>query len=699
MPPDTNNKDSSSDMVFIDTGIKRLNSILTRKDDEGIAIPREIGKPSSTLVIKGSVGTGKSILASLIANNIHWKEVKIDNFITRVPFCIYFSFAQPANGILRYIEDVLTFGKNRRVDNENLKNTRPLIISPRDLGALVGANGLAVLRRNLIDLLSPFAYLQTLEPKKEADVANRAKKFVDVLNNSGDWDIPEKVFQKSVSVSGSLTDSEQERFELLPVVFVDPINVFLHFQDSRVVVSEIFGTFRRWGVPLVVLLEDAGEKADEAHRQLTSDIEFEADVLLHLADTGTKHKHRTIEVVKNRNAQPIHGLQTYRIENPEHSLWNVLNENDRTKHEGFIIFRSIHWFLSRSRDRKGAERKAGSTGIARLDHALTSKGDTEPPLPEDAFVLVRGEKGGHKLSVAFNILVAGLWTGDPERKHPENRKHTMLLSLGEETSIDISRIGLACSCTMISKNGERNQNANHIRWGTPPPDEENLKGEVGPKVIIHEWTYEDEEMSETKPLIEVTLKPGHLSPDEFLWIIETLLDRYKPKRVLLENTAHLYMRFPELHDQQMLFPALSSLTRSRNIMLIVTHVSGDGSVKELAYGLAACADYIVNVDGLNEEESSKMNENFIKEIDNILCKCIQIASKQPGHTWARMTVNNIRGKNYLQERLGVTVMQCSEFEGSKCHRRRPLIEKATSGSKASPEKSSSVNTLLVFSEK
>ncbi len=67
-------------------------------------------------------------------------------------------------------------------------------------------------------------------------------------------------------------------------------------------------------------------------------------------------------------------------------------------------------------------------------------------LPPDAFILVHGKKGGHKLSVAFNILVAGLW--DRRKASAENNEivmsnSVMLLSMGEETRIQVNRIALA----------------------------------------------------------------------------------------------------------------------------------------------------------------------------------------------------------------------------------------------------------------
>jgi len=643
---------------FLDTGIEELNALLTRNKEAGIALPKIEGTASSAIVIKGEIGTGKSVLASILASNLHYR--KSNGFLL---FSVYFSFTQPSSGLYNYINDILDRppptkpNSNKDTSQNSIKSSPPrpypLIVSPKTARRISETDGVAVLHRCLVDNLAllrtpPFA---SASASQEGDIWKRLREYTENFNRSGEWVIGAKVedIAPEYLMTSNLSQKADQPVRILPVVFVDPINFFFDYRDSRMTISELFATFRVLKWPLIATLEDVEIAANEPYCQLASYVEFESDAVLELAIRATPYVRRTIEVKKSRNSQPIYGPQAYRIDSRKHSLSNIPSSWQGEKHPGFLIFRSIHWYLSRSRKRYSSEERYYS-GMHHFDDILTvgMEPGMEPPLalPPDAFILVRGKKGGHKLSVAFNLLVAGLWDVRRKEEDIKESESTMLLSLGEETSIDVSNIALAWSGT----GANTKDNANNIQKIERTKDslsrDKDEAQEVGEKVIINEWFWKplDAEVKLTK-LIEVTFKPGYLSPEEFLWVVESLAEEYQPSRLLVENTAHLRMRFPELHKETMLFPALSSLTHSKQIMLIVTDVLGDGSDEELSYGLAACADYIVHLEQIQE----------IKEYADTLEKGMPGRTYRKEQTWFRMLVSNIRGKNYFRVPYAVTV--------------------------------------------
>ena len=655
---------------FLDTGIRELNALLTRNEKFGIPLPTKNGFSSSTTVIRGATGKGKSVLSSIIANNLHLTHPKMspslelskkpkENIEKESDYCnfsIYFSFNQPSKSIYYYIDEIV-----RSKDNNHEEKPYPLILSPVNHKQFSDKDGVAVLRRFLLKSLE-FAIPKIFDNRNEnKSISENISIWLETLNSYGWWECGLSDFYKTapkdVNMLNKIDVHQCKR--LIPIVFVDPINFFFHYQDSRQAISELFASFRSLKIPLVVTLEDACIPENFAVWQLARNAEFESDLILELNERNIAHKRNVIEIRKNRNSQPIFGQQMYRIEKKHHSLYNIPHIWQK-KHPGILIFRSIHCHMSSSRSRSIPEKRYKS-GIKEIDDILlkgikNKEHKKEALLPPDAFILVRGEKGGHKLSLAFNLLIGGLrYQREKETKMVKKNKqitiepsenNAILLSLGEETSINIPYIALT---KILSHEGSKLEREEETEDDIKSGD----NWSAGNKVMIHKWRFKKKEIQDNYPvtgkLIELNFKPGHLSPEEFLWIVESACSEYKPSRILIENTAHLRMRFPELYAEEMLFPALSSFTHKNHIMLIVTDVMGAGSDEILSYGLAACADYICN---LNSLDRITINP-YIKMVDG------KKTANRPGagEIWSELVFNNIRGKNYLRPAYGVTVLK------------------------------------------
>lgn len=693
---------------YFDTKIKELNELLTRNPQEGLAIPGIGQVKSSNLIVRGSAGTGKSILCSFLAYNLH-------NQLTRteadgkeelvLPFVFYFSFAQPAQGLRTYIDHILCPPKTAT-------KPYPVIMSPRSIRGKQEAGGIESLRRHLLDSLVAIDSAHLHNSATWEEIKKRLEQCLSDLWKSEEWtfasmDSEKKLYEtikpptKSDNKGNAIPIDAEDQIKLCPVIIIDPVNFFFDHRDSRMAIAAIFESFRILGWPLIMTLEDGGEEFSESHRQLMSHVEFEADVILRLNATRDSYVRRTIEVIKNRNSQPQFGLHLYRIESPLHSLWSIpstwgdlpekwgeilpttrargesternpvyiLPDSDTTwlkndkkleanienktpsllnakgKHPGFLIFPSIHWYLSQCRNRDKEPEYIYKSGIEKLDAILQENprekqsGGSKKRLlfPPDAFILVHGAKGGHKLTVAFNLLIAGLW--DTRRKNKgtnlvksRSRESTsnsvMLISLGEETRIQVD---------LIARTDENNKNIKEFIKG---------KGNVGGKIMLHEWKWKAKNAGQPKKggdirLIEVNFEPGYLSVEEFFWALNSLEEHFRPSRILIDDTAHLRMRFPELHKEEMLFPALISFTQSRRIMCIAIDV--EGGEEFISHGLKASADYLIN---LNLVDAHKEKEGIAK---------YDVQGKVIGRQ-AWMNVTNVRGKNYSTDNLMVSVI-------------------------------------------
>jgi hypothetical protein len=673
MPP----PQAGSNRVFASTGIHELNNLLTRDGGHhsGIGLPTEGGVASSITVIKGEMGVGKSALSTILAHNIPGREIPFGDHIL-MPFVLYLSFSQPASGLYHYIDEILP-----REQPE--KRLCPLIISPhvseqQDIGL-----------ENLAEFLNPF------------DPAGQGPVWNEVLKWDTASDLMKRYVDERITMGHSSTEvgrrvipelseeQRQKRVKLIPLVCVDAINFFFNASDARSVVAKLVNRFRtnRW--PLLATIEDAGSAAAEKHRQLMSWVEFESDTVIELAVQPAQYIRHTIKVKKNRNSQPRFGTHLYRIEPQGHSLWNIPPKHGEPKHTGFMVFPSIHWFLSQSRDRHDST-EGYHSGMDQFDRILweglpTAKPDdakTQQLLPRDAFILVRGGKGGHKLPIAFNLLAAGLWDHRREERQVEKdasgnivrddkgkpKDHliceptdrVMLISLGEEINLTIPKIALGHSLGGATAN----DNSGLIEFGgaiEPPIEpiypESHRKPDPSYKLVIREWKAHSPSDPETEQgtLVEARFKPGHLSPDEFLWVVQRLVEEHKPSRVLVENTAHLQMSFPELYQERMLFPALASWAQSKQIMLIVTDVMGEGSDQQLSYGLSAGADFVVDLAPLDVKQFEGIE--IYHQCHAFLNGKVQksLPDRAPAPAWSRMVISNVRGKNYRRAQYAVAV--------------------------------------------
>ncbi len=175
----------------------------------------------------------------------------------------------------------------------------------------------------------------------------------------------------------------------------------------------------------------------------------------------------------------------------------------------------------------------------------------------------------------------------------------MLINLEEERSLDFKRIARACGPGMAHRCQKYDVNCTAFyKILSEVPLKVKRAGEAAGdkmRIIHHLISILEYDSPMIGDVIEVALKPGFLSVEECLFVFDKLTDKYKPSRVLLNNAPLLGLRFPELSKEPLLFPAIISLMRNKNVMFIVIDVPDSGSDDKLSYGLQAMADYVVSM--------------------------------------------------------------------------------------------------------
>lgn len=482
------------------------------------------------------------------------------------------------------------------------------------------------------------------------------------------------------------------------VLFIDSINITQGNIDRDEIFS-LYKNYREAGVLSFIFLEDYGENLTYELRQTMLDCEFFADIVIQLDEIDRMGYHTFgIKIKKRHFGSQSYGTHLYKICGPGHALQNLEKvigdfKNPNQKYEnnttGMFIYPSIHRYLSGTR-KSNNEEKFVHTGITHLDEIFQGNKIDEKSMLQDSCIVIRGEKGSHKLTIGMNLLIGGMWKVDEDcnkNKVVRRNKDVLLILLDGDDKINIQKSAQAKNThTMtegkVSVGGEIDtlDNFQWISWiddldGTSiiPPNqvednENNLnnnkdcmedcqlyqlleKKQYGQKVTFKKCCAKINLDGEHAKVLIACFRPGYIMPEEFLYIISRLLN---PKgihatdnpdsafsRVLFASTDHLRIRYPMLYSEKLFLPALIDLFKAQNVVSIFIDVIGEGSDKELTYGLSAQADYLIQLKDFSEEEK----KNLFPSING----------ENPDHFWTKMSFDNIRGKNYSRPIHKITI--------------------------------------------
>jgi len=318
------------------------------------------------------------------------------------------------------------------------------------------------------------------------------------------------------------------------------------------------------------------------------------------------------------------------------------------------IYMSLHTQISRAEKQM---RKSGSDvtksflncfGNDMLDNELIGG---KSFLPGDATILLKGERGTHKLALAANYLFRGL----------RKKENVILFNMG--STVEIDRIP-QCATKPVNRLSFSKSNLKgkkKKKFSDMPPEG---------KYKLHWWVFrnksktgeeyplnkpEGEEISDVLKkhanLFMLDFDAGFLLPEEFIATFINLVEwikgkeaksKPKPQRILLNSTAQIKTRFPVLEEESFLIPAFIRLTKCYGMssMIIDVNKPTEEGPKRIV-SLDALSDLIITIENnWKGEYQIVAPENFDKPEINQL-KII--------------TADNITGKVYKKKWLGLWI--------------------------------------------
>jgi len=365
----------------------------------------------------------------------------------------------------------------------------------------------------------------------------------------------------------------------LAMVVIDSLNVFGDKELDREEIFALADLFVRHGVIGILVAEEEFGKREQEPLDRFHPAEYVADVVIYLSTRREDgYLIRTIEITKSRYQAQVLGEHPYKIlrkqEDASHKR-KRRKAGDRHVDVGFRIYPSLHRQLSKNILPKPwpGGLSFGSREIdARLPAAWRTKTNEGPYRTQAPTILVTGEHGTFRSTLAMNFLLAGIGQGD----------NGLLLSLQEPVAPELMSI------LVFEENKNTWRKLIGGRRQDPAPL---LRGKIQSTV----W-------KRGKLQIRVlSFRPGFLLPEEFL---ETAIEQIKlltanetGLRIVLDDTSEIPSRFPLLAKTRtagrMFLPTLVDVVKGLGpIPLLVTALAAEAAKPESS--LKPIADLIMD---------------------------------------------------------------------------------------------------------
>lgn len=645
--------------------------------EKGFILPKGEAVIPRVFVIKGAPGTGKTVLATQMMAGFSQSKHNVS--------CVY-CHTDSSKAVIRETAASFRFFEHRTPLSDQLSVE---IRNKREALAIVTKNvKRAEIQRDLENLEAQLSH-ELLEANRKAFTAAENSGRIKIVDDLG------RNYERYMTDERFIEDT----FKDVDVVFFDSLNISLLIKYHRWrraigqvavrdILHDIFSPHRKADRLVFFLVEDYGSEATEEMRQYIADCEFLADSVIQLSEIY-RHDYRTwsLKIKKKHFGAQTYGEHIYKICSPNHALSNVFNDKS-----GIVVFPSIHSYLSGAREAFesfGHDKYVG-TGITHLDAIFS--GDKMPSekaamsMPPDATVVVRGMKGSHKLPLGINILLGGMWSPQfaKDRCSEQEPKDVLIILLDEESNINLARTAIAENTELLTDMAlpDKVKSLDNAQWLSDPSEQciykdkscdlKDLCGTYinsGKKVFFRRTCFKVKDASgrkhQCRKAVIAGFRPGCITPEEFLNIIKKLVRPDPDKttvfsRVLFVSTAHLHMRFPLLDSEKLFLPALIDVFKSERILSIIIDIEGEGSDKELSYGLSSLADYLITLRPLVRGDrqgflpyTSKSSPEALELIRKLRH---EYGSSREGFAWSEMDIENVRGKEYSKSSHAVTVL-------------------------------------------
>jgi KaiC/GvpD/RAD55 family RecA-like ATPase len=609
------NRKQKGEMVYLSTGIKALDTILSMdvvqtvadEGSSGVFIgqgkTREDTEPPIVL-ISGATGTGKTTLALQIA----FAAARHGRWVP----CFY-ALEQTARSLRNLTE---SFGDFCEVGDSDGRQTVPQV----ELCDLADFDATGVRLAEYANKL----FICHLSPRPISEAASQS------------------VFQARLEQLGHVVERAADEVKndtgVFLVFFIDSINGFSTDTLTRNELHRLFSLFRNNHVAAVLTMEHHQDYHTNVETSCIQNAKFLSDVVISLSrDSTSGYLQHYLEIEKSRVSRQALGKHLYKIRTQPNAA--NIRTDPRT---GIVLYPSIHSVLSRAREKEPPPLEVFFVG--KDDEALRSIVRTESIKPGECFSVV-GRPGTHKLALGMNLAM-----GYADDRPPS----TLLMDFGGSGDFRFGGVAWTHSrqyCRCLERDDRSAPEGGQIKFWYRRYRSKAPRREKDASVTV------------------VTFKIGQVAPEECFYIVEKIIDESQRKgspfsAVLLSDTAQLCNGFPPLASDPLFVPALVDLFAAWNLVTVCIGVDTGqpGRNTDINFALFSRADYriaLTHYPGMHELSQDIVNAKLLKP---------QRPRQEPEPLHLReqlvsLVIDNVTGKHYGREPRWLWVEQ--EKDGRK----------------------------------
>ncbi len=589
---------NNEQIIYLSTGIDHLDDLLSpdRKDKSasgGILIAKtkkasgsvrskekfnrnELETPIA--VIEGTTGTGKTTLALQIAHaaarNPQW-------------IVFFYSLEQTIPSLLNVAQNFGYFKKN---DND----------------AVV----------DFVDLSELDEKLQFLPEKAKIHFCQFSPR---PFTETEEKDIFEQRMSELDHVLNVVTSQTAENTLILLVL--DSITALSGRPLQRNEIYRLFTLLRNYHIPSLISLERYSDYSTQYEEVSFECTRFLADVVISLTKEYREgYLQYYLEIIKSRIGRQALGKHLYKIRTQPQ-----LTEQKAEGQTGLLVYRSIHYMLTKVREQKQ------TTSLAEFNFKIDAQTEqdlglvfTSSTIKTNSFTAIIGPNGTHKLALGLNLAMGRL-----EGKKPK----LLIINFGSTSEFGFQGV----AWTEFNKD-----------WRKLVKAKNGAQYVGGLFKFWHSHYYLDEVPADSEPIITVTaFKIGQLTPEECFDVIDNEIEKAKSTEhpftsVLLNNTAELCTGYPLLKNEPLFLPTLIDLFVLHGLTSVGIGVeeTGESEIRDANVTLLANADYRIilshypNVNEFSEKFIQKVMKGEKPELEEQL-------------VW--LVIDNVTGKHYRRQ--------------------------------------------------
>jgi KaiC/GvpD/RAD55 family RecA-like ATPase len=398
------------------------------------------------------------------------------------------------------------------------------------------------------------------------------------------------------------------------VFFIDCLNALTSRILTRNDIYRLFQLFRTHKIPAVLTMEISTGTSNADINIASQAAEFLSDIAIKLSRVSeANYNFNYLEIIKSRVCKQVPGKHRYKIRPKPRE---TTNEEDVREEYGVVVFPSIHYVLSKSKE-KSRERRFSNDDERENKFNVDSSEDadlglilSEVGIKSNASIAIIGAAGTHKLALGMNFAMGRRYE-KVDSLSPEY-SHALVLNFGG--SADFNFNGIAWT-----KFNNKFISLEDEKFTTPSAQKYWRRKYWIKKYRFCADSSSVENQSRPTKVTLLSFKIGQLTPEECFDVIETILSNNEAEdekthrrkslqesvksgknpfsSVIICNTAELCTGFPLLNTDPLFLPSLIDLFDTHELATICIGVENSENrlIQDTNFALSARADYRINL--------------------------------------------------------------------------------------------------------